>query len=81
MPGSATSAISRNELRTEIACSTISFELDSRSSRAARLWSAPAAQCPGACERLGQHDAVAPDGGDEFWTVAERTNSAQPQQK
>ncbi|SKW00552.1 Uncharacterised protein [Mycobacteroides abscessus subsp. abscessus] len=39
--GSTTSAISASELRTEIACSTISFAFDSRSSRATRSASSP----------------------------------------
>jgi chorismate binding enzyme len=41
VPGSAISAISCSELRTEIACSTISFEFDSRPSRASRSRAAP----------------------------------------
>ncbi|COY58693.1 Uncharacterised protein [Mycobacterium tuberculosis] len=41
LPGSAMSVISSSEERTEMACSTISLEFDSRSSRASRSMAGP----------------------------------------
>ncbi len=40
-----------------------------------------AAQCPGACERLGHHRAVLVYRGDEFGAVPKGANLARPQQE